>query len=152
MFTHTHTTFGARYLFLNTCSTVRIGARHVGTSAQEEESATPLRPSITKGSCWLRLFMVRPSPSVLFRPSPPPSLGTEEAIYPMFHGDLNVGLPVQQHSAARGQAKWWGSQKLAGKSQMGCAHVSSHLANPSFQANPILLSLWCCTCTGYDSI
>ncbi len=29
-----------------------------------------------------------------------------EASYPMFHGDLNVGLPVQQHSAARGQAKW----------------------------------------------
>ncbi len=35
-------------------------------------------------------------------------------------------------------------KKLAGKSQMGCAHVCSHLANPTSQANPILLSLCCC--------
>ena len=30
--------------------------------------------------------------------------------YPMFHRDLNVGLPGQQHSAAECPAKWWGGK------------------------------------------
>lgn len=39
-----------------------------------------------------------------------PCVPSLSSLYPMFHRDLNVGLPGQQHSAAECPAKWWGGK------------------------------------------